>query len=282
METIVAAENSDRSRRRSDRTAALYDWVILGIFTGFRLCEFGQSVLHARSNAQVFNPLPNNKHIQPEWRGKPIAFVRDDFKFYDSSLHLLDHKRPKVTTTRAAFVHIRWRFDKSKFNFTVKQYQRQHGTPLCPVKRATSIIGCAMRLETPCLDAPLGVLTGANQKVYTIRGPHLLTFMHTACTWAYPDPSPYYRINISLFQPNSLRITACVALDNAKVPHEDIAFRLRWNSDAIKAYLRDGVKHIGDRTAKMVVGVRRHADTTPVGPPLPSQDMDEPDEPNFI
>jgi hypothetical protein len=282
METIVAEEHSSRSPRRTDRTAALYDWIILGIFTGFRLCEFGQSVLPARSNARAFDPLPDNEHIPPEWRGKPKAFVRDDFKFYDVGLHLLDHHDLTNSKIRAEFVHIRWRFDKSKFNFIVKQYQRQHGTPLCPVKRATSIIRRAMRLGTPCLDEPIGVFTGANQQVYTIRGPHLLAFMHTACTRAYPDPSHYYRINIRLFQPHSLRITACVALDNAKVPHEDIAFRLRWNSDAIKAYLRDGAKHIGELTARTVVGVSRHADTTPAGPPLPTQSLEEPDEPNFI
>ena len=35
------------------------------------------------------------------------------------------------------------------------------------------------------------------------------------------------------------RVTAAVALHNAGVPIDVITVRLRWNSDAVKVYLRD-------------------------------------------
>jgi hypothetical protein len=79
--------------------------------------------------------------------------------------------------------------------------------------------------------------------------------MYTEYFCAYSDPSLYYRINIQLFQTRSLRITACVALDNVGVQHEEIAFGLRWRSNALKTYLRDGVKHIGELAARSVVGL---------------------------
>jgi hypothetical protein len=103
------------------RNAALYDWVCLGLFTGHRLGEFGQSVLPHGSRASGFDPLPSNKHIPRAWRGKPKAFVRDDFTFYDRHLNLVDHPTLTQNPRRAEYVHIRWRYDKSKFNFIVKQ-----------------------------------------------------------------------------------------------------------------------------------------------------------------
>jgi hypothetical protein len=244
------------------RNAALYDWICLGLFTGHRLGEFGQSVLPQGSRALSFDPLPTNKHIPRSWRGKPKAFVRDDFTFYDKNLNLVDHHALVRHPRLAEYVHIRWRYDKSKFNFIVKQYQRQHGTSLCPVKRATNIMVRAMQLHLPLDTEPLGMFVGANRQTYTIRGSHVKAFLQEACRRAYPDPKNYFRRNIQLFQAHSIRITACVALDNAGVAHEDIAFRLRWNSDAIKGYLRDCFRHVGELTARTVAGICSTADTT--------------------
>jgi hypothetical protein len=119
-----------------------------------------------------------------------------------------------------------------------------------------------MHLHLPLDTAPLGIFVGANRQTYTIRGTHVKTFLHEACLHAYPDTNNYFRRNIKLFQAHSIRITACVALDNAGVAHEDIAFRLRWNSDAIKGYLRDCFRHVGELTARTVAGICSTADTT--------------------
>jgi hypothetical protein len=138
---------------------------------------------------------------------------------------------------------------------------------LCPVKQATSIFCWELCLRLPCTEVHLGVFIGTNQQVYTIRGPHLLSFMQTACIRASPDSMHYYWINIHHFQAHSLRITAFVALDNAGVTHENIALPIRWNSDALISFLRDGFKHIGELTARTVVGVNQHASLSPGGPP---------------
>jgi hypothetical protein len=166
--------------------------------------------------------------------------------------------------TRAEFIHIRWRFNKSKFNFIVEQYQRQRGTPLCPVKRAISIIRRALRLGTPCWDAPLGVFTGANQQVYTIQCPQLLTCMHTACirtTFSSP----------TLCRSRRALLWTMLMFHNKTSPSDYVG---TWTP------FRDGVKHIRELRARTVVGVSRHA--APGGPPIPLEHIDEPDEPSFI
>jgi hypothetical protein len=249
-----------QQRRQGSR---VYDWIGLGLLTGHRLGEFGQSKLPTGSNSTSFDILPDNSHIPPMWRGKPKAFVRDDFSFYTASRILMSHNDLLISPSTAEFVHIRWRYDKSKFNFITKQYQRQHGTPLCPVKRAASIVIRSLHLRLPPVDIPMEMFTGDNAQRYTIRSTHIVDFMQAACVRAYPDPQHYFWLNISMFQAHSIRITACVTLDNAGVPHEDIALRLRWNSDAIKGYLRDCSRHIGQLTSLAVAGISAQADTTP-------------------
>ncbi len=52
-----------------------------------------------------------------------------------------------------------------------------------------------------------------------------------------------------------MRVAAAVALQNAGVSHEDIAFCLCWNSNCVKLYLRDCYKVIGEMTLFAVLGV---------------------------
>jgi hypothetical protein len=113
----------------------------------------------------------------------------------------------------------------------------------------------------------MGVFLAMNSQMYTIRGHHVRDFLQEACVRAYLNPNHYLRLHIKELQAHSLRITACVALDNAGVSHETIAFRLRWNSDAVKGYLRDCYRHIGDLTAKSVSGLISHADISPASLP---------------
>ena len=71
---------------------------------------------------------------------------------------------------------------------------------------------------------------------------------------AHPDPKHYLRIHIKRLVSHSNRVTAAVALYNAGVKIEDIAFRLRWNSDAVRFYLRDCFRTVGELTERVVNG----------------------------
>jgi hypothetical protein len=62
MEYIVAEENGTLSPRRTDDTAALYDWIILGIFTGppQRIRTIGLASSKQRANLPTTNILHRN------------------------------------------------------------------------------------------------------------------------------------------------------------------------------------------------------------------------------
>jgi hypothetical protein len=244
MQDIVARpRHKNNPPPHTNKASALFDWIGLSVFTCHRLSEFRQSTLPAGSTAQGFDPLPKNSHIPPACRGKPKAFVRDDFSLYDARLHQLDHDQLRVAPSSAEALGI--------------------------VKRATSIVLRALQLRLPIVDAPLGVFICNNGQRYTISSPHIAAFLQEACTLAYPDPRHYYRLNIHLFQAHSIRISACVDLDNAEVPHDEIAFRLRLSSDAMKGYLRNCPRHIGDLTASAIIGINAHTDTTLHDVPAP-------------
>jgi hypothetical protein len=205
---VIQANHTLPHLQHTSMASALFDRIGLGAFTGHRLSEFGQSTLPVGSKADSFDPLPRKNDILSAWRGKPKAFVRDDFILYVAHLRRLDHAKLRTRSDAAEYVHIRWRFHKSKFNFITKQYQSQHKTVLCPVKRAASIVLRALQLKLPTTDAPLGMFIGNNGQRYTIRSPHIQAFLWEACVLAYPDLNHYYQINIHLFQAYSIRITA--------------------------------------------------------------------------
>jgi hypothetical protein len=237
------------------RDAVLYDFVILGIFTGSRLAEYGQSNLPPGSKADGWNVIPDNPDVPQEWRNHPVAFLASDFKFYSSAKILLTHHEVDADPHRAAYVSIRFRYDKSKFNFIYRQFRRNTDSHLCAVSAAARII---RRARTGILldhrAEPLGMVRGKNGQRYTIRGHHVAKFLKDACLKAHPDPNHYTRLHIDQFMAHCLRVTAAVLLSNAGVPVDDISFRLRWNSDAVLLYIRDNDRLVDDLTARVVAG----------------------------
>ena len=239
----------------SGEDAVLYDICRLGTFTGSRLAEYGQSAVPAGSPSDYWNPIPESRDVPDEERGKPCAFVADDFEFYTVDHLRISHAEALQDLSLAEFVHVTFRYDKSSHNFIRRKFKRYRGHHLCPVKTVLSMVR-RYYVRAPAIspDAPLGMFVGRNKRVYSIRGHHVQGFMKRACERAYPDPNHYMRIHIDRLMSHSLRVMAAVALDNAGVDLDDIVFRLRWNSDAVKAYLRECHKFIGDLTEKAIIG----------------------------
>jgi hypothetical protein len=237
------------------RDAVLYDFIVLGIFTCSRLAEYGQSNLKPGSKADGWNVIPGNPDVPREWHGQPIAFLASDFKFYSSAKILLTHSEVCADPHRAAYVSVRFRYDKSKFNFIYRQFRRLQESHLCPVAATVRIVRRA--LFGKLLDhrsKPLGMFRGKNGQRYTIRGHHVAKFLKEACTRAHPDPNHYMRLHIDQLMSHCIRVTAAVLLSNAGVSIDDIAFRLRWNSDAVKLYIRDNDRLVDELTARVVAG----------------------------
>jgi hypothetical protein len=119
---------------------AVYDWVRLGFFTGSRNQEYCQSASR-RQAKQRFACIPNTNNAGP-WAGQPLAFIAEDFDFYTMTHIRLDPAFSLMNTAldQICELHIRFRFDKSKNNFTIRKYRHQSQAPFDPVIAAINIL----------------------------------------------------------------------------------------------------------------------------------------------
>jgi hypothetical protein len=232
--------------------AAVFDWLRLGCFTGSRVGEYAQS--HAKLHH--FARVPHNADAG-KWAGTPIAFCQDDFTFYTKDMnsvqpHLLQHKESTIH-----FVHIRFRYDKSKNNFTIRKFQLSGHPILCPIKAALSIIYRASALgSTPAEPLAVRAYTEAKKPLirYTyLRSQDIIKHLRTACKQCY-SPGHFLHENSHLLVAHSTRVTAAVALYNSGMQIPAIAYRLRWSEASVSHYLREATTQIEALTNNAIAG----------------------------
>jgi hypothetical protein len=221
----------------------VWDWLRLGVFTGSRVAEYAQSGLKRN---QRYQTIPTGTDAGP-WAGQPLAFIREDFQFFTndnccvlSSMVHREHKRGHIT-----MVHVRFRFDKSKHNFSIRKFRVTTDHILNPVDAAVSILKRADILKVP-INEPMGVyMPPWSQSPKYLRDYHITPILRAMCVLAYPDPSHYLRVHISRLVPHSNRVTAAVCLKMGGAKDEEIAFRLRWNIASVPTYLRECFQEVG-------------------------------------
>jgi hypothetical protein len=231
-----------------DMTAVVFDWSRLGVFTGSRAGEYGQTT----GSGTRFSAIPNEA-AAGKWAGMPVAFIPSDFVFLDKHGRVIPHQRLGAAT-KPVEVHIRFRFDKSNINFSIRKFRCSGHTFICAVLAATSIVIRALTLGVP-ENQPLGVRRFSKKGGYRyLTSRNVIKIMREACILAYPDITHYMRIHIHCIVAHSNRVTAAVALANAGLSIDAIAFRLRWSPASVQHYLRDCSKAIGRQTAAAISG----------------------------
>lgn len=236
---------------------AVYDWQRLGIFTGSRVSEYAQTKL---KKGHAFQTVPMNP-AAGQWAGMPLAFIRSDFVFYNSSLVIIPHSDVYTAhaTGNIAFLEICFRFDKSRHNFTRRKYCCTGHKIYDPVDAAISILRRADYLQVP-FNEPIGVVSNLSPSVATpyrfLRDSHITKIMRAACCGAH-DENHYLRQNIDCIVPHSNRVTAAVCLQNGGAHNDEIAFQLRWHPSSVPIYLRHCFKTVGTVLEKVVAGVLR-------------------------
>jgi hypothetical protein len=228
------------------RTAAIFDWTGLGLHTGSRLGEYGQS---KPEKGSPFARVP-----QGPCAGQALAFIREDFLYFNASGCRLDHSLLLEKPEQATVLHVIFRYDKSATNHSVRKFTRISDSFLCPVARSLSILRRAQTLGVPS-GYPLGVFRSDDSGTFRfLEGKDVQSVMRAACLAAYPDATHYMRLNIHRLVAHSNRVTAAVALRAAGLSIEDIAYRLRWKAASVETYLRECYQSIGDVTQKAITG----------------------------
>jgi hypothetical protein len=140
---------------------AIFDWARLGIFDGLRLAEYGQS---KPTPCALFATVPRTIH-PTEWARSPLAFICNDFTFYNDKFVQLSraeaiHQLPRRV---AHYIFIHFWYDKSPTNFSIRKFRRISGTFLCPVKAAISLLRRVDMLGIPG-DFPIGAFQKPKQQ----------------------------------------------------------------------------------------------------------------------
>ena len=248
----VAVKAQTDSRAYLYKDAAVQDWTRLGLFTGSRPGEYAQTV-GTTTKASTVPDAP----AAGEWIGAPLAFIADDFTFFDKFNCRITLTEILADPTRPVELHVRFRFDKSGRAFTIRKFRRGSGF-LCPILAATSILLRAAALAVQPSDT-IGVYYNprarkAKSGVVLLQSSDVIEVMRSVCLETYPDPQHYYHINYKCIDGHALRVTAACVLFAAGVPKEVIAFRLRWKLESVDHYLRDCANFTCQVTQAALIG----------------------------
>jgi hypothetical protein len=229
---------------------AVYNWMRLGLFTGSQVSEYAQTRLAAKVR---YNTIPQTEDVGG-WAGQALAFLRTDFSFFTSdhesiSLPTLHRHHLKSCVTS---VHLRFRFDKSPRNFSIRKFCSTNDPILDPVAAAVSCIHRADLLGIPAWE-PIAAF-GTLSTYSFLRDSHITIVMQKTCIWAYPNPKHKMRLHIKCIVPHSNRITAAVALKLGGASDEEIAFRLRWRVGSVHRYLRECFSQVGTAIQQALTG----------------------------
>ena len=108
--------------------AALADWTVLGLHTGFRISEFGQT------HSGIYMSVKGSTKITTNIDGTAKAFIMTDFTFHTKKRRLQPSKKiGSLPTTHTA--DIKFRFQKNLDNGQVITLARNYKHPdMCPVQ----------------------------------------------------------------------------------------------------------------------------------------------------
>jgi hypothetical protein len=97
------------------------------------------------------------------------------------------------------------------------------------------LVLCARRLNQPD-DMPIALYKTKKGKVIYLTGNKIAKLLRKAIKKVRPNTTPD---NLKCYSAHSLRIWACILLDEAGKLLDHIKKRLRWLGDSFRMYLRD-------------------------------------------
>jgi len=195
--------------------AAMADWMVLGMYTGFRLSEWAQPSDHAaKAKKKGLPPYQLGRHQDS------LAITASDVAFGSNE--------------RGLYVSITWRYQKNGQNGEKLLFSAYPAHPnRCPYSAIQRILARAQAFGIPT-HAPLAWAFIADQ-------PRLITDTHITGVLRNAA-SKVYLINdvndLAKWTSHSIRVGACVALHESGCDTTFNQNRLRWRSDSFKMYLR--------------------------------------------
>jgi hypothetical protein len=202
----------------------LFDFVALGRYIGPCLSKY------ARTTQDKIN-----HHTYPSGKTVIKAFIANNFNFYDEKKRIAKDLN-KDSLQRARCVKITWHIQKNRQNgqsitLAAESYQLK----ICPVRSAMRLVLQARWLNQ-LDDMPVVVYKSKKGKVIYVTGNKIAELLRKAVKKVRPDTTPD---KFKRYSAHSLRVWACVLLDEVGKSPDYIKKRLSWLGDSFRMYLRD-------------------------------------------
>jgi hypothetical protein len=201
----------------------LFDATTIGRYLGPRVSEFAQT-----TDKTV------DYHVYPSGRKVIKAFIANDFQFIDVTgqviIELSDTSIDVVDRVR-----VTWRIQKNRQNNQKVTLSCDKSNPtICPVLAALRLVLRARRLSQPD-SMPVACYLKKDALAY-LTGSRIALHFRAAARAVRPNIS---KDDEQRYSAHSLRVWACVLLDEAGKSPDYIKKRLRWMGDSFRMYLRD-------------------------------------------
>lgn len=208
--------------------AAIVDWGVAGLFTGFRLSEWAQ---------------PTRGSVERDVFGDTKAFCLPDLSFsrHDRTrLSLGDVLAGKYD--EVAYIQLRWRTQKNGDNGQCRLFSRNPENPLAR-SLVSSMLRIVRRFSQLCgpgaVTTPLAVYQRPDGSVALITSIEIEATLRTAAQHVYTLDPIANRSELQQWSSHSYRVGACVILHAMGYSPTQIKFLLRWRSEAVMTYLRN-------------------------------------------
>lgn len=232
-EAIAAEAISLGQQAHHDSVDSLVANIIcLARFVGPRLSEYGNK----QQKKITYHTWGSGRTIVRSWIAK-------DFTFFDkkgAEIHLHGMSTDKILSFYPTiyYMKVTWRIQKNRRNGqSIKIPVERDHQMVCPVYNALQIVMRKTRIDPTNLDTPVCIYVNNNsmEPLY-LTGPKVKNLIQKAINIVNPKMSAEDRQKYSA---HSLRVWACVLLDQAKKPPSFIKQRLRWLGESYRLYLRD-------------------------------------------
>jgi hypothetical protein len=214
-----ASKSSDSEKN------VLFDVTCIGRFLGPRVSDYSQT-----------SPTKINYHVYPFGKKVIKAFIADDFVFLGkpgkiiNSQSLTDESRDVVKKFKCT-----WRIQKNCRNGQAITVSADNKHPqICPVQAALCLVlhawHCGQTDNRPVACYKV------KKKLVCLTGKRVAALFREAVKIIYPN---MLKINLARYSAHSLRVWACVLLDELGMSPHFIMSRLRWMVNSFRMYLRD-------------------------------------------
>jgi hypothetical protein len=215
---------ADASKSLDSIDNVFFNLLALARYVGPRSSEYAQT----KQSECDYHTYPSGKKVVK-------AFTANDFAFYDEA-GIRITEMSQSARERASSVRITWRIQKNRQNGQHITLGADTKVPLlCPVRNCMELVERSQRLgQLP--DLPVCIYPNKKGQLLYLTGSKVASLLRNAVLHIRPDTP---KEELTKYSAHSLRVWACVLLDEAGKSAEFIKKRLRWMGDSFRMYLRD-------------------------------------------